>query len=200
MLIKLNATGICHSDLHFMMNDWGLGPMSQHGTICAGHEGAGIIVKVGDQVKNLKAGQRAGFKPIADTCGVCDLCRTDKECYCAKAVLTGFHCDGMIHLPLKISSRSVPKPWLLFGHVADQTHRQLQTVRQKPRAVHYPHSRWSLGLRSWAYHVLGLHNLHFVENGEPETRTMGRLPRWWRRRWHPRCPTGGRYGLACYCR
>jgi propanol-preferring alcohol dehydrogenase len=82
-----------------MMNDWGLGPMSQHGTICAGHEGAGVIVKAGDQVKNLKVGQRAGLKPVADTCGVCDLCRTDKECYCAKAVLTGFHCDGMTPLP-----------------------------------------------------------------------------------------------------
>jgi D-arabinose 1-dehydrogenase-like Zn-dependent alcohol dehydrogenase len=115
VLIKLNATGICQSDLHYMMNDWGLGPMSQHGTICAGHEGAGVIVKVGDQVKNLKVGQRAGFKPVADTCGVCDLCRTDKECYCAKAVYTGFHCDGMIHLPQKTSSRSVPKPWLLLG-------------------------------------------------------------------------------------
>jgi len=42
----------------------------------------------------LKVGQRAGFKPLADTCGACELCRTDKECYCAKAVYTGLHCDG----------------------------------------------------------------------------------------------------------
>jgi len=94
VLIKLNATGICHSDLHYMMNDWGLGSMSSQGTKCAGHEGAGVIVKVGELVKNLKVGMRAGYKPIADTCGVCDLCRTDGECYCAKGVLTGFHCDG----------------------------------------------------------------------------------------------------------
>lgn len=95
VLIKLNATGICHSDLHYMMNDWGLGPMSAQGTKCAGHEGAGVIVKVGELVKNLKVGMRAGYKPIADTCGICDLCRTDGECYCAKGVLTGFHCDGI---------------------------------------------------------------------------------------------------------
>lgn len=62
MLIKLNATGICHSDLHFMLNDWALPKMSDLGTKCAGHEGAGVIVKVGDQVKTLKPGMRAGYK------------------------------------------------------------------------------------------------------------------------------------------
>lgn len=62
MLIRLNATGICHSDLHFMLNDWALPKMSVFGTKCAGHEGAGVIVKVGDQVKTLKPGMRAGYK------------------------------------------------------------------------------------------------------------------------------------------
>jgi D-arabinose 1-dehydrogenase-like Zn-dependent alcohol dehydrogenase len=94
VLIKLNATGICHSDLHFMMADWGVGKMSDYGTKCAGHEGAGVIVKVGANCKKLKPGMRAGFKPVADTCGTCEQCRTDKECYCGDAVLTGLHTDG----------------------------------------------------------------------------------------------------------
>ncbi|KAJ4369300.1 chloride channel [Didymella sp. IMI 355093] len=94
VLIKLNATGICHSDIHFMLNDWALPKMSALGTKCAGHEGAGVIVKVGDQVKTLKPGMRAGFKPIQDTCGACELCRGGQECYCAKAVFTGLMCDG----------------------------------------------------------------------------------------------------------
>jgi D-arabinose 1-dehydrogenase-like Zn-dependent alcohol dehydrogenase len=50
------------SDLHFMLNDWALPKMSDLGTRCAGHEGAGVIVKVGDEVKNLKPGMRAGYK------------------------------------------------------------------------------------------------------------------------------------------
>ncbi|PSN73971.1 GroES-like protein [Corynespora cassiicola Philippines] len=94
VLIKLNATGICHSDIHFMMNDWALPKMSEMGTKCAGHEGAGVIVKVGSAVKTLKPGMRAGYKPIQDTCGACELCRTDKECYCPGAVFTGLMCDG----------------------------------------------------------------------------------------------------------
>ncbi|CAN9296832.1 unnamed protein product [Alternaria alternata] len=64
VLIKLNATGICHSDLHFMLNDWALPKMSDLGTKCAGHEGSGVIVKVGDQVKSLKPGMRAGYKAV----------------------------------------------------------------------------------------------------------------------------------------
>lgn len=94
VLIKINATGLCLSDVHFMLNDWAVPKMSAMGTQCAGHEGAGVIVKVGDQVKELKVGMRAGFKPIADTCGSCEHCRAGNETYCAKAVLTGLHCDG----------------------------------------------------------------------------------------------------------
>ena len=94
VLLKINATGLCLSDIHFMMNDWAVPKMSELGTKCPGHEGAGVIVKVGERVKNLKVGQRAGFKPILDVCHVCDQCKMGRETYCAKAVLTGLHCDG----------------------------------------------------------------------------------------------------------
>jgi D-arabinose 1-dehydrogenase-like Zn-dependent alcohol dehydrogenase len=50
------------SDIHFMLNDWAFPKMSVMGTQCAGHEGAGVIVKVGDAVKILKPGMRAGLK------------------------------------------------------------------------------------------------------------------------------------------
>ena len=95
MLIRLNATGICMSDIHFMMNDWSTMPkMSSFGTQCAGHEGAGVVVKVGDRVKGIEVGQRAGFKPYADVCHTCQYCKRGEEVYCASAVVTGLHCDG----------------------------------------------------------------------------------------------------------
>lgn len=68
VLIKLNVTGICHSDIHIMANDWNMPKMSDLGTKCSGHEGAGVIVKVGDQVKNLKPGMRAGYKVSRPRC------------------------------------------------------------------------------------------------------------------------------------
>jgi len=45
-----------------MLNDWAVPKMSTLGVRCAGHEGAGVIVKAGDAVKSLKPGMRAGFK------------------------------------------------------------------------------------------------------------------------------------------
>lgn len=94
MLIKLNATGLCMSDVHFMMNDWALPPMSHFGTVCAGHEGAGVIVKVGANVKTMQVGQRAGIKPVFDSCGTCGQCKGGRDNYCAKGVHTGLHVDG----------------------------------------------------------------------------------------------------------
>ena len=94
ILIKLNATGLCLSDIHFMLNDWNLPKMSSLGTKCAGHEGAGVIVKVGDRVKSFKVGQRAGYKPIQDVCHACEYCKAGKETYCTGAVFTGCHIDG----------------------------------------------------------------------------------------------------------
>jgi NADPH:quinone reductase-like Zn-dependent oxidoreductase len=47
-----------------MMHDIGAPKMSYFGTQCAGHEGAGVIVKVGDAVKTLKPGMRAGIKVL----------------------------------------------------------------------------------------------------------------------------------------
>lgn len=83
------------SDVHFMMNDWDLPAMSSFNTVCAGHEGSGVIYKVGERVKNLKVGQRAGIKPVWDTCGSCDQCRNGRDNYCAKGVHTGLVVDGM---------------------------------------------------------------------------------------------------------
>jgi D-arabinose 1-dehydrogenase-like Zn-dependent alcohol dehydrogenase len=77
-----------------MLNDWNLPKMSDLGVKCAGHEGSGVIVKVGENVKGLKVGQRAGFKPIQNVCHICEHCKSGREQYCLQAVFTGGACDG----------------------------------------------------------------------------------------------------------
>ncbi len=77
-----------------MLGDLGLPPMSTFGVRSPGHEGAGVVVKKGANVKNFKVGQRAGLKPIWDTCGSCDLCWGDKETYCAGKIFTGLTVAG----------------------------------------------------------------------------------------------------------
>lgn len=71
------------------MHDFGFPKMSSFGVKSPGHEGAGVVVKVGANVKNWKVGDRGGVKPVWDVCGCCDLCWGDKEAYCPDAVFTG---------------------------------------------------------------------------------------------------------------
>ncbi|KAF4222194.1 hypothetical protein CNMCM8980_010507 [Aspergillus fumigatiaffinis] len=94
ILIRLNITGLCSSDIHMMKNDLGTPPMSFFGVRSPGHEGAGIVVKMGANVRNFRVGDRAGIKPLTDTCGSCELCWDDKETYCRTAVHTGLMTAG----------------------------------------------------------------------------------------------------------
>lgn len=82
------------SDVHYMVNDWAMPPMSTFGTQCAGHEGAGVIVKVGANVTSPKVGQRAGLKPAFEVCHVCEQCRSGRENYCPGLLQTGLQADG----------------------------------------------------------------------------------------------------------
>lgn len=94
VLIRLNATGLCMSDVHYMMHDIGAPPMSTFGVRSCGHEGAGVIVRLGPGVTTLKVGQRVGYKPTWDVCHSCDSCRRGREQYCKKAVATGLFKPG----------------------------------------------------------------------------------------------------------
>lgn len=94
VLIKLNATGICYSDIHYMLNDLPLPPMSTFGVKSPGHEGAGVVVAVGSNVRNWKVGDRAGIKPAYDACFNCELCWTGKETYCEESPQIGLQFPG----------------------------------------------------------------------------------------------------------
>jgi Zn-dependent alcohol dehydrogenase len=93
-LLRLNATGICYSDVHFLLNDLASVPMSFFGVRSPGHEGAGVVVKTGANVKNFKVGDRAGVKPLMNVCGSCHLCWNGMENYCPNATHTGLMCTG----------------------------------------------------------------------------------------------------------
>lgn len=92
LLLKLNMTGLCLSDHHFMKGDWGI-PM-----VCgtAGHEGSGVVCQLGPEVdpEVWKVGDRAGLKPVFDVCHECVYCREGMETHCDKAVFTGGAADG----------------------------------------------------------------------------------------------------------
>jgi len=62
---------VCHTDLHAWKGDW---PLEIKLPLVGGHEGAGVIVQVGELVKDLQVGDHAGIKWLNGSCGACDFC------------------------------------------------------------------------------------------------------------------------------
>lgn len=78
VLIKTAATGVCHSDLHFMEGKW-MYPMP----VVLGHESAGVVEKVGPGVTNVKPGDRV-VVAFVQSCGSCERCTTGRPALCSE--------------------------------------------------------------------------------------------------------------------
>lgn len=78
VLIDIEYCGVCHSDLHFVRNDWG---MSEY-PLVPGHEIMGRVVQVGEKVKDFKVGEKVGVGCMVDSCRECRSCKEGLEQYC----------------------------------------------------------------------------------------------------------------------
>ncbi len=78
VLIEILYSGICHTDIHFINNDWG---MSLYPMV-PGHEIVGRVISVGNHVKKFKAGDYAGVGCLVDSCRECDNCKEGLQQYC----------------------------------------------------------------------------------------------------------------------
>ncbi len=76
--IEILYCGVCHSDLHFAYNDWG---MTRY-PIVPGHEIVGRVTAVGDAVSRFKEGDLVGVGCMVDSCRDCQPCREGVEQYC----------------------------------------------------------------------------------------------------------------------
>lgn len=90
-LVKVLYTGVCHTDLHVIRDEW---PLKPQRPAIAGHEGAGVIVAINDPTSNLKVGDRVGIKWIADSCNQCEFCLSGDDPICQKAKCSGLTASG----------------------------------------------------------------------------------------------------------
>ena len=104
VLVKVKACGICHSDLHFIE---GLRPTGKI-PIILGHEAAGVIEEVGEDVYGYCKGDRVAIDYYF-TCGVCSYCRTGLENLCQRIVRFGMDVDGAYAEYTKVPYRSLCK-------------------------------------------------------------------------------------------
>src|ERR1700704_5190653 len=94
VLIKVEACGVCHSDLHVAEGDWKQFAGITKLPLIIGHEVAGKVVETGPAVRELKVGDRVGVPWIYWTCGECEFCREGFENLCVKQKITGVTVDG----------------------------------------------------------------------------------------------------------
>ena len=92
ILIKLQASGVCHSDVHIWKGE--SRPDVPPDPFILGHEGVGVVAAVGPEVTDWAIGERAGAAWLHDTCGVCELCLGGHESFCASQRAHGFHVPG----------------------------------------------------------------------------------------------------------
>ena len=78
--IKISHCGICHSDVHFALNDWG---MSQYPMV-PGHEIVGRVTGVGSSVSKYKVGDQVAVGCLVDSDLTCDQCTAGQEQFCAE--------------------------------------------------------------------------------------------------------------------
>jgi propanol-preferring alcohol dehydrogenase len=130
VLLRMEACGICHSDLYVASLE-----KLPRAPVTLGHEGIGRVEAVGAGVEGWRPGDRAGMTFLATTCGTCDLCRSGRERFCAKQTNFGYSLDGaltayavapavgLVRVPAEIPAASVAPMccagWTAYGAVRE---------------------------------------------------------------------------------
>lgn len=91
VLVKMIATGVCHTDLHAMHGDW---PVKPTVPFIPGHEGVGEVVEIGEGIHHLKVGDKVGVPWLYSACGHCDHCYAGWETLCKEQQNSGYSVNG----------------------------------------------------------------------------------------------------------
>jgi propanol-preferring alcohol dehydrogenase len=91
ILVKTEACGVCHTDLHAAAGDWPLKPTLP---FIPGHEAIGRVAAVGAGVTNVKEGDRVGVPWLYSACGQCEYCLSAWETICPHAEFGGYTKNG----------------------------------------------------------------------------------------------------------
>ena len=91
ILVKTEACGVCHTDLHAAGGDW---PLKPGLPFIPGHEGIGLVVALGEGVTAVKEGDRVGVPWLYSACGHCEHCLAAWETVCAEAQFGGYTRNG----------------------------------------------------------------------------------------------------------
>jgi alcohol dehydrogenase, propanol-preferring len=89
--VKMEACGLCHTDIHASHGDW---PLKPNPPFIPGHEGVGIVERIGPGVANLSEGDRVAIPWLGYACGACEYCASGRETLCLDQRNSGYSVDG----------------------------------------------------------------------------------------------------------
>jgi propanol-preferring alcohol dehydrogenase len=91
VLVRMEASGLCHTDIHAAHGDW---PVKPQPPFIPGHEGVGPVQRVGKGVPLSLVGKRVAIPWLGSSCGTCRYCVSGWETLCESQVNTGYSVDG----------------------------------------------------------------------------------------------------------
>jgi alcohol dehydrogenase, propanol-preferring len=92
VLVRIEASGLCHTDIHAARGEW---PVKPAPPFIPGHEGVGIIERLGDgPMYGLEPGMRVALPWLGYACGVCRYCNSGRETLCPHQLNMGYGIDG----------------------------------------------------------------------------------------------------------
>ena len=119
ILVKMQASGLCYTDVHICDGDWGILDGNIKRDLTLGHEAIGMIEAVGPGVDGLQVGDRVAAPFLRSSCGKCKQCRRGEENHCPNATALGMSHDGShADYLIAVAEYVVPVPPGLSSHEA----------------------------------------------------------------------------------
>jgi propanol-preferring alcohol dehydrogenase len=104
VVVRIEASGLCHTDIHAAHGDW---PIKPQPPFVPGHEGVGVVESVGPGVTSPAVGERVAVPWLGWACGECEHCISGWETLCEQQRNTGYAIDGGFAQYVKASARFV---------------------------------------------------------------------------------------------
>ena len=105
-LVRVETSGVCHTDLHAAHGDW---PVKPQPPFVPGHEGYGTVVALGTGVRDLEVGDKVGNAWLSSACGSCEYCRTGWETLCESQQNGGYSVNGSFGTYMLVNAAYAPR-------------------------------------------------------------------------------------------
>ena len=91
IVVRVETSGLCHTDIHAAHGDW---PIKPSPPFIPGHEGVGIVDRLGAGVREVREGDRVAVPWLGSACGACEYCASGWETLCLQQTNTGYSVNG----------------------------------------------------------------------------------------------------------